>query len=357
MLPNLHELTVRFFDSDGGDAIWIRFLGNDQKWHNILVDGGYRGAYDTVFKPVLKDIKNAQELVDLWVVTHIDLDHIGTVLEFIKDEDIIAKESLVTEYWFNHAVFKIPGTNGKIGFKEGTALRTYLEGIGKLTPDKITKETKDVDLFGLKLTLLSPTPEKIALADLDWIEREKKLPTKMGRTESDHAKKLEDFAGSKFEEDKDLANGSSITFLMSFQGIKGLFLADGHPSDIITALQELNYTPDCPLLLSFVKAAHHGSKKNTSPELLKLIKTPVYAFTANGISNKHPDKEALARILNYNLSIGQPVKFLFAANTDEIKALFDADPDAEARYNFTRSFSTTMENFVALPYLPLTEAI
>jgi len=141
---------------------------------------------------------------------------------------------------------------------------------------------------------------------------------------------------------------------MTFKGIKGLFLADGHPSDTIISLHELNYTRNCPSLLSFVKAAHHGSKKNTSPDL-ELIRTPVYAFTANGISNKHPDKEALARILTYNLSIGQPVKLLFAADTNEIKVLFDVDPGAEARYNFTQSFSTATEKFVALTYLPLTK--
>ncbi|MBL4675860.1 MAG: hypothetical protein JKY70_06605 [Mucilaginibacter sp.] len=353
MIDNTHELTIQFFDAGGGDAIWIRYYGDDNTWHNMLIDGGFIGSYTSIFKPVLVAISEAKEVVDLWVITHIDLDHIGAATSFIKDESIEEKETLVKAYWFNHAAFKLPGTENKIGYKQGIDLRTYLEGINKLAIEKITDKTGLKDFNGLSLTVLSPTKEKIDAADLDWIEKEKKLPAKMGRTESDHHNKIEAFNLNRFQEDDDPTNGSSITFLLQYKGIKGLFLADSHPSDVVNSLKKLNYTDTCPLLLSFIKVGHHGSKKNTGSELLKLINTGVYVFTANGITNKHPDKETLARILMHHLSIGQPSKLIFASNTTQIKSLFNVDEKAEERFNFVQEFIQDDQPQITLAYLPI----
>lgn len=61
MISNSHELTIQFFDAHGGDAIWIRYLRTDGKWHNILIDGGYIGSYSEIFKPAIEDIHSAGE--------------------------------------------------------------------------------------------------------------------------------------------------------------------------------------------------------------------------------------------------------------------------------------------------------
>lgn len=354
MISDSHELTIRFFDAHGGDAIWIRHLGDDLQWHNMLIDGGYIGSYATVFKPVIDAIRAAEEHIDLWVITHIDLDHIGAVVSFIKDGSIHDKEKLVKSYWFNHAGYTIPDSSAKVGYRQGIDLRTYLEGINKLTIEQITTSTGTVDFYGLQLTVLSPTAEKIAAADRDWIQKEKKAAVRIGRVESDHHKKIEDFDPNDFEENTEVINGSSITFILNFKGISGLFLADGHPTDVVNSLKRLKYTPECPLALSFVKISHHGSKKNTSPELLQMIRTGVYVVSANGITNKHPDKETLARILKYHEGIGQPVKLVFTANTPQIKALFDVDDNPQERYNFTEAFIEDGQLQIPLSYLPIT---
>lgn len=353
MISNSHELTIQFFDAQGGDAIWIRYLGDDSSWHNILIDGGFIGSYDEIFKPVINAISAAGEYIDLWVITHIDLDHIGAIISFTRDTSIADKEKLVKLYWFNHAGFKISDTNGKIGYKQGIGLRTYLESINKLPIEQITGKTVTKDFHGLQLTLLSPTTDKIAAADRDWIEKERKKPVKISNSKGDHHKKIEDFEEQNFEENVDVANGSSITFILKFKDITGLFLADGHPSDVVNSLKKLKYTQRCPLSLSFVKVSHHGSKNNTSPELLTLINTGVYVLSANGITNKHPDKETLARILKYHARIGRPLKLVFASNTTEIKSLFSVDENPEERYNFTQSFIEKDKLQTTLAYLPI----
>ncbi|TCN57629.1 hypothetical protein D0809_13680 [Flavobacterium circumlabens] len=352
MISNSYEITIKFFDAGGGDAIWIRYLGNDNLWHNILIDGGYVKSYDTIFKPVLSSISEVGECVDLWVITHIDLDHIGAVIGFTRDTSIVDKEKLVKLFWFNHAGFKISDTNGRIGYRQGIGLRTYLESINKLPIEQITDKTGVKDFYGLQITILSPTADKIAAADRDWIEREKKKPVRMSNSKGDHHKKIEDFDEQKFEENVDLANGSSIAFLLKFKDITGLFLADGHPTDAVNALKRLSYSERHPLSLNFVKVSHHGSKNNTSPELLGLINTGVYVFSANGITNKHPDKETLARILKHHAVIGKPLKLVFASNTTEIMSLFNVDEKPEQRYNFTQSF---IEDHIqtTLKYLPI----
>jgi len=354
MISDSHEITVRFFDAHGGDAIWIRYLGNDIQWHNILIDGGYIGSYNAVFKPVIDAIGAVGELIDLWVITHIDLDHIGAVVSFIKDGSILDKEKLVKSYWFNHAGYTISDSSAKVGYRQGIDLRTYLGGINKLTIEQITTSTGTVDFYGLQLTVLSPTAEKIAAADRNWIQKEKKAAVRIARAESDHHKKIEDFDPDDFNENTEPINGSSITFILNFKGISGLFLADGHPTDVVNSLERLKYTPECPLALSFVKVAHHGSKQNTSPRLLRMIRTGVYVISANGITNKHPDKETLARILKYHTSIGQPVKLVFTANTRQIKALFNVDDNPQERYNFTLAFIEDGQSQTTLSYLPIT---
>ena len=353
MIINSHELTIQFFDAQGGDAIWIRYLGNDARWHNILIDGGYIGSYDEIFKPVIDSISTAGELIDLWIVTHIDLDHIGAIVSFIRDSSIQDKDKLLGSCWFNHAGYTIPDDSSKIGYRQGIRLRDFLEGIGKLGNEKITDETGTAEFYGLQLKLLSPNAEKIAAADRDWVEREKKTSIRMARSDSDHHKRIEDFDLKTFNEDTDIVNGSSITFILKFKGVSGLFLADGHPSDVVGSLKRLNYTLQCPLLLSFVKVSHHGSKYNTSQELLELIRTGIYVISANGISNKHPDKETLARILKFHLSIGQTIIFLFAANTSHIRSLFLVDKDPQKRYNFNQVFIEEGAVQTSLNFLPI----
>lgn len=48
-----YQLIFNFFDVGAGDAIWIDFLGYDNKRHHILLDGGYGYAYKMAFGPLL----------------------------------------------------------------------------------------------------------------------------------------------------------------------------------------------------------------------------------------------------------------------------------------------------------------
>jgi hypothetical protein len=59
------NLTVKFFPVGCGDAISIRFLGNDDKYHNILIDGGYQYMYPFGIKKEMQGIIEREEHIDL----------------------------------------------------------------------------------------------------------------------------------------------------------------------------------------------------------------------------------------------------------------------------------------------------
>ncbi|MFQ3546592.1 AVAST type 1 anti-phage system MBL fold metallo-hydrolase Avs1a [Halobacillus rhizosphaerae] len=98
--------------------------------------------------------------------------------------------------------------------------------------------------------------------------------------------------------DRSPVNGSSITTVIEYKGKKLLFLADSHPQLVDEQIQQLvdqiGYIP----FFELIKVSHHGSRKNTSIELLDLIDSPNYVFSTNGKKHNHPNEETIARIIS-----------------------------------------------------------
>ena len=59
----------------------------------------------------------------------------------------------------------------------------------------------------------------------------------------------------------------------------------------------MGYSKQNKLKVDIVKVSHHGSKDNTSNELLELIECNKFLISTDGKQHGHPDKEALARII------------------------------------------------------------
>lgn len=94
------RLSITFFGVFCGDAILIHLLGDDNIYHNILIDGGFVKTYKPVLQPVLTAIKDAGEKVDIAVATHYDGDHIGGLLSFVNDNSFHL-ESFVDQWMIN----------------------------------------------------------------------------------------------------------------------------------------------------------------------------------------------------------------------------------------------------------------
>jgi hypothetical protein len=51
------------------------------------------------------------------------------------------------------------------------------------------------------------------------------------------------------------------------------------------------------LTVDALKLSHHGSKNNTSSELLDLLVCKHFLFSTNGTKHDHPDPECVARVV------------------------------------------------------------
>ncbi|MED3891441.1 MBL fold metallo-hydrolase [Peribacillus frigoritolerans] len=110
-------------------------------------------------------------------------------------------------------------------------------------------------------------------------------------------KDLKDFLSKSDSYDSSPANGSSISFILEYKGKKLLFLGDSHPQLIKLEIESLLKKGESKLFFDLIKVSHHGSHRNTSENLLKLIDSDIYLISTNGGRNKHPNKETIAKIV------------------------------------------------------------
>lgn len=85
------------FPVKGGDCFLVSIY--EKKKINILIDSGYKGTTKEVIKK-LKALKKEGEKIDLFIITHIDRDHIGGAIKILEGND---KNKIVEieEFWHN----------------------------------------------------------------------------------------------------------------------------------------------------------------------------------------------------------------------------------------------------------------
>lgn len=110
-----------------------------------------------------------------------------------------------------------------------------------------------------------------------------------------------------YNPDSSVTNGSSISLILEIGGLRLLFLGDSWAEDIVTTL-----APQGAMIFDAVKISHHGSVRNTNPDLLALVDSPHFFISTNGARHDHPDfpvlkaivdrPAAFCRILHFNYS-------------------------------------------------------
>lgn len=147
---------------------------------------------------------------------------------------------------------------------------------------------------------------------------------------------------NKFEPDHKEANGSSISFVLEFKNKKLLFLGDSHSDIIEKSLRKmLIETNKEKLYFDIVKISHHGSKHNTSRELLSLFESDIYLISTNGKGKnfRHPHLETIYRIIKNHPTRKKKILFNFKPihlykkiNRTELKE----------KYNYEISFTNNL---------------
>ncbi len=317
-------MKFKFLQANNGDAILIHFIDGSVN-RNILIDGGTGSTYSKKIKNrltpqdlsiELKAIKDRGEFIDLLILTHVDDDHIGGILKwFSNDKNAL---DLIKKVWFNSGrtiknMFEDDKTqeyDNSIEFSDSTSLNTSIrQGVKfedkikskpNIWDEKVIEAEQKLNLYGIDFKILSPDRERLNALLGKWeVERPESLDTSASLNDYDRTL-LQLIENDVFEEDTSKHNGSSISFVLSYNDKNYLFLADSFPSVVVSSLKKLGYSEQSPLECEFVKVSHHGSKANNNYELLKLISSKKFIVSTNGAKHSHPNKQFLARLINQN---------------------------------------------------------
>ena len=304
--------------AEHGDCILIQGEFDGQP-RNILIDGGPSKAYtykrkEKALKKALKLIKDANQRIDLLVLSHVDDDHIAGLLAGFKNGGYL--EQLTDKVWFNSGklIFdhfnQDPDDSNLVDFGnnltdtdadnqtsigQGVKFEDYITERG-IWDHELILAGQIHQMFGIKFTMLSPTEDKLSKLLVKW---EREAPDSItSNAKKDYnqtfAELLED---DVFKEDKSIHNGSSIAFIFEYDDKRLLLLGDAHNDVIVNSIRQLGFNENNPLPLDYVKLSHHGSQYNTSAELLNLIKCRNFIISTNAMRHGLPNKRTLARVV------------------------------------------------------------
>jgi len=345
-------MEVKFYQAECGDAGSIRFLGTDKKYHNIFIDSGYSRTFRHVLEEDIQKIVDSNEKIDLWIISHIHDDHIGGITKYIETIQSGEYKDIIEKFWYNvpresHVKEVLNNVSESTSINQGDFLYNYIKLKGKLLNFDLTNSLESIDIFGLELTILSPTSSQInklrekyksTTKDFERQEGEDLISEAVSSSGNDYGTLFKDFDLSNWTEDDSVENGSSIAILSNYNGKKVLWLADAHPNIITESIKKLGYSYKDKLECEWVKVAHHGSKGNNSNELFRLLDCKNYVFSVNG-ENRHnlPNKECIARLLRNEDRdlLGDKYNIYFTYDNKTLRGIFENDEDGIFdRYHF-----------------------
>jgi beta-lactamase superfamily II metal-dependent hydrolase len=325
----MSTFSLEMLPAGDGDCILLSW-GEEGSLRHMVVDGGRAGAY-THLRARLVDAASAGGTLELYVLTHVDADHISGALAFMKD----ARRPLTPRaVWFNG--YRQVVATGARSMRQGDDYSDLLRRLEWPLNSGFERGVVSVgsapallDVGGLRLTLLSPDQARLdALAEA-W-RRHRLLAD-----EPDLARRagMRGRRGADFEPipdplvvedliaagpvDAEVANGSSIAFVAEYRGRRILLAGDAHPDVLERSLAPLAAAEGGRYRVDLLKAPHHGSARNTTRRLVELIDCRTVAYSTNGNLHGHPDPEAVARFVHY--SPAGPKTLIFNYETDRTR--------------------------------------
>jgi Metallo-beta-lactamase superfamily len=314
-------LGIEMLQARFGDALWLEY-GDARHPHVVIIDCGFKENYRELKERIARLEPDQLELL---VLTHVDDDHIRGAVPLLADRSVRFAESM--EVWFNgwrHLNAEHADELSAVQGEMFAALISQRElrwnalapwnGAGLVVPDHGPLPAGSLP-GGLKWTLLSPSPAKLRSmrelwktkveaqnlvpgdeeAFLELLEERSDLqPDELGGEALD----IEELAGADFEEDDKEPNGSSIALLIEHEGHSLLLTGDAHPRLLATSLQRLAQERGVTRIpVDLFKVSHHGSRRNTSAELLEAVDCRRFLFSSSGDKHGHPSPECVARII------------------------------------------------------------
>lgn len=289
----------------------------------MLVDTGPDECYLALKRRLLElpAGPNGRRRLDVFVVSHIDHDHIGGARLLLEDRDLNLE---LGDIWFNAPAPLMPAVSRSSrtrGVVEGRDLARLLgaqaqglnwnvafAGRQADVPDAGFIEVQGLGAQAPRITLLSRTGARLRALERVWEREIEKLHNRehndrveekaTGRRRDPARLDIEGLARRVTPEDAAVPNGSSIAFLLEHRGASVLLAADAFASVLLGSVQALARArgPE-RLIVDGHKLSHHGSRANVTRELLDLVAAAHYVVSTNGAIFGHPNEEALARVI------------------------------------------------------------
>ena len=336
-------LNIEMLPAGHGDCLWIEY-GDGARRSRLLVDCGTESTYKPLKARVEKVPANERHL-ELFMLSHIDADHIGGAIPFFKDTTL---DLTFDDVWFNaykhisgflsakHAeIFSTLITDRKLPWNKWTGGKT-------IVVDSTVLPTCTLP-GGMVLTLLSPTPATLIKLQRQWLKEIAKIGLRPGESEDFRkflaitqttSEDIDELADSKFSSDTAAPNGSSIAVLAEYGGKSVILGADAHAPVMVDSIKKLlKQRGLAKLCVDAFKVSHHASQNNLNVELMKLMDCPRYLISSNGSHFNHPDRQAIARCIKYGGENPQ-VFFNFKTKFNDVWA----KPELQEKYHYAAVF-------------------
>ncbi|HUW28849.1 MAG TPA: hypothetical protein VMV97_09575 [Sulfuriferula sp.] len=328
---------IEALPAEFGDSLWIEY-GSPSKPRRILIDCGTKAVYKNTLRARVEALKPSDRHFELFIVSHIDVDHIGGAIDFITES--VALGVTFGDIWFN-GYKQLQEASAFLGALQGEDMTALLEDMKLPWNKQFRKSSRESAVMvkntgkppqkilegGMALTLLLPTPKQLADLIPDWEDtcksagiipgagrrpgkpRRGKVPTMLGELPVDV------LAETKFTPDRAKPNGTSIAVMAEFEGKRMLLAADAFAPVLLSSVARLG-EPE-PLKVDAFKMAHHGSRNNTNIELVKAVRCNNWIVSTNGKQFEHPDPEAIARVVKYGTE-GQTILFNYRTKFNDM---------------------------------------
>ncbi|MCU0305386.1 MAG: hypothetical protein MUC56_15135 [Thermoanaerobaculales bacterium] len=334
-----------------GDCIVLSW-GSTATLHHLIVDLGRGATYHDV-----KDHLAGLDNVELFVMSHIDADHIAGAIPMVREDEPPFSPRRV---WYNaRPQLAAAETRSPIleplSARQGEKLARGIVNFGWPWNAEFASEIVSTDspeaqqpieiADGLTIRLLSPTDAQLVkllpkwdaeLADANLRTFDPDLdPDPLSpEFEPFGIPNVTDLAARPYEADDTEPNGASIAFIAEFDGRRVLLAADAHSEVLEKAIEPLAEAEGGRLRLDLLKISHHGSKANTSKLFPGLIDCTRFAVSTNGSRHHHPDPETIARFLAADRDRPKTLLFNYRQPSTEVwdSAMLSAEWGYQAVY-------------------------